>query len=74
MRIEALASQALNDLQRLLGSVCLLIGAVGREGIKCVRYRNYARQQRNLVPLEPIWISSPVESFVMKFDSGQHLG
>jgi hypothetical protein len=52
----------------------LLVRAIGRKRVECVRYRDDTRQQRNLVTLKPIRISAPIQGFVMQFDAGEHFG
>ncbi len=52
----------------------MLVGTIGRQGIKRVGYRDHPRQQRNLISLQAVRIAPAIESFVMQFNAGKHLG
>ena len=64
-RIETLSNQPLNDAQGFGGLVRALIRAIGGERVERVRYRNHARQQRNLVALQSVRIASAIQRLVM---------
>src|SRR3954452_5017557 len=71
--IETLAREVLDDLQRLFRCMRLLVGPVGRQCVERIRDRDDARQQRNLVPLKSIRISTAVQGFVVQLDARHYL-
>ena len=70
--VKSLAGKRMNYPQRLLAIVRFLIGTVCGQGVECVRYRNDARQQGNLVPFKAVRISPPVERLVVQLDTRNH--
>jgi len=51
--IEALAGKIMDDAQCFFRSMCVLVGAVGSQGIESISYGNHARQQRYQLRLMP---------------------
>src|ERR1043165_797481 len=62
----------MDDAQSIVGVMSFLVRAVGRYRIEGVRHRDDACEDRNLIPLEAVGISTTVEGLVMQLDSGQH--
>src|ERR1700722_11070983 len=53
--------------------MCVLVRTIRRQRVKCVSYRDNPRQRRNLVALQSVRITAPVERLVVEFDAGKHL-
>src|SRR5262252_7799712 len=70
--IQALAGQILDDADGFERVMRLLVRAICGERIECVSHGDHAWQQRNIVALQSIRISTPVQRLMMQFNAWKH--